>query len=90
MKSKIELKVGMRFGRLITYKKSVKSFWICFCDCGSLKEVTASALMNGQSSCGCVKRTSSAGNLGSYGGNADLFGWRKGIAPSDFRFESNT
>jgi hypothetical protein len=69
----IELKAGMRFGRLVTYTKSVKSFWICYCDCGSLKEVTASALMNGQSSCGCIRKLSSAANIGAYRGNIDNF-----------------
>ena len=77
----IELKVGMRFGRLVTHTKSVKSFWLCYCDCGGIKEVTASALMNGQSSCGCIRKLSSAANIGAYRGNAENF-LAKNIRPS--------
>jgi hypothetical protein len=74
MKPKIELKVGMRFGRLVTHTKSVKSFWLCYCDCGSLKEVTASALWGGNTkSCGCLKREVNSDRMYGHSGDVNRF-----------------
>ena len=70
----IELKVGQRFGRLVTHTKSVKSFWLCYCDCGKLKETTASALWSGGiRSCGCLKRDVSSDRMIDYSGDASKF-----------------
>jgi hypothetical protein len=70
----IELKVGMRFGRLVTHTKSVKSFWLCYCDCGSLKEVSASALWAGTTrSCGCLKRDVNSDRMQGYSGDPNRF-----------------
>ncbi len=55
---------GMRFGRLVLIERikkqvsangSYKLVWLCKCDCGNFKEVTASHLGDGHcKSCGCL------------------------------------
>lgn len=54
---------GQRFGRLVVldaepvYERT-KLRWLCRCDCGSEKRVTAAALRRGKStSCGCYLRS---------------------------------
>lgn len=52
---------GKRFGRLVAlYRKSKPKRpikWICKCDCGTTKPVSAYCLMNGDTqSCGCLRR----------------------------------
>jgi len=54
---------GQRFGRLVAIKYNIrpsgkscqpKTFWICQCDCGNVKEVSSTNLLTGNtSSCGC-------------------------------------
>lgn len=48
---------GQRFGKLTVIRKTrVKkgnSYWLCKCDCGVEKEISMTALRNGQKSCGC-------------------------------------
>ena len=61
---------GERFGRLVVLKIASKeekpkdkngkprqrSFWICQCDCGTIKEIGSSHLLQGHTlSCGCIK-----------------------------------
>ena len=70
----IELKAGMRFGRLTTHKKSVRSFWVCYCDCGSIREASAASLWAGTTrSCGCLKRDISGDRMLDYSGDASKF-----------------
>lgn len=53
---------GQRFTNLVVLKRVKNSFdnkyrWLCRCDCGTLKKVTASQLVNGGTkSCGCLKK----------------------------------
>ena len=53
--------VGERFGRLLVTESAVnpdrkKSYWVCKCDCGTVKTVRASELRSGVTvSCGCYK-----------------------------------
>ena len=60
---------GKRFGRLtvigmVGQTESQKVIWECKCDCGTITQATASALMSGhKKSCGCLKRESHAEDL---------------------------
>jgi hypothetical protein len=51
---------GQKFGKLLVISfVEVRSgaYWLCSCDCGSLKEVRSSHLISGEiSSCGCNKK----------------------------------
>lgn len=74
MKQQIKLKAGMRFGRLVTHTKSTGSFWLCYCDCGTMKETTASKLWSGGiRSCGCLKRDVNSEKMYTYSGNCTNF-----------------
>lgn len=51
--------VGQRFGKLLVVKYShsekFKPAWVCKCDCGAEKIITANALVRGRAkSCGCL------------------------------------
>lgn len=53
--------IGNKFGKLLVVGKSNKktksgsSFWLCECECGSIKEIAGTLLRNGQTkSCGCL------------------------------------
>ena len=53
---------GQRFGRLTVIKKGKpycsSAKWVCKCDCGSVKEIRQSNLIDGLSkSCGCMAKT---------------------------------
>lgn len=66
-KSLIDL-TGQRFGRLtvigIDDKSTKKTYWICQCDCGTVKSVRADILKAGLTvSCGCKKREQDKINL---------------------------
>jgi hypothetical protein len=59
MATKLKL-AGRRFGRLAvihqTESRSGQWFWMCRCDCGTMKEVAAHDLSTGHTnSCGCLK-----------------------------------
>jgi hypothetical protein len=64
MKSKRDVRIGSRFGRLIVEAPAPPEprfrgdgGWICLCDCGNRKAVYAYNLLQGRtSSCGCVNR----------------------------------
>lgn len=66
MSKRIDLK-GKKYNRWTVLNfskvKNKRRYWICQCDCGNIREVNTSALINGSSkSCGClhnenVKRT---------------------------------
>lgn len=66
MSKRIDLK-GKKYNRWTVLNfskvKNKRGYWICQCDCGNIREVNTSALINGSSkSCGClhnenVKRT---------------------------------
>ena len=50
---------GKRFGRWLaigqTFRRAGKIYWLCVCDCGTLKTVSSSNLTTGHSySCGCL------------------------------------
>lgn len=54
---------GQRFGRLVALEKSNRTdarrstWWICKCDCGTVKEVRTTCLTKGLAkSCGCLRR----------------------------------
>lgn len=52
---------GMSFGRLLakerrSYRKT-HSFWLCECECGTVKEIAQTSLLRGSTvSCGCHRR----------------------------------
>ena len=47
--------IGQRFGRWLVVKYLKKGRWECLCDCGNIKNVCRSTLINGDSrSCGCL------------------------------------
>lgn len=54
--------VGHRFGRLLVERQAQRrpngqTYWVCRCDCGSVKDVRAASLRNGSiQSCGCLNR----------------------------------
>lgn len=57
-KSKQNL-IGKKFGRLTiikySYTKKRKIYWICKCDCGTIKSISVWSLLNGATkSCGCL------------------------------------
>lgn len=53
---------GERFGRLQVVELGVrprkgKTMWVCLCDCGQTKSVSANCLQRGVTrSCGCLRR----------------------------------
>lgn len=52
---------GARFGRWLVSgrapNRSNQTVWVCVCDCGAVKAVSAASLRNGDStSCGCLRR----------------------------------
>ena len=52
---------GKRFGKLVALKRAKnrgkETFWLCQCDCGNIKEISAPRLRNGRTkSCGCYKK----------------------------------
>ncbi len=53
---------GQRFGRWVVLKKapprpSGNAYWVCKCDCGTVKEVSGQSLRNRDStSCGCYQK----------------------------------
>lgn len=59
-KSKIEIPLGTKFGRLTVECQAVHStkygvYWKCLCDCGTYVEIISSNLRRGTSrSCGCL------------------------------------
>lgn len=59
-KKNINNLIGQRFGRLIVIQQTESrrghATWICKCDCGKIKAVVGSDLLNGDiKSCGCLK-----------------------------------
>lgn len=53
---------GRQFGRLVAIRRNGsnthgKAVWECLCECGVTLNVTANALLRGQKSCGCGRRT---------------------------------
>lgn len=52
--------VGRRFGRLTVIARAGsrygQSAWLCRCDCGTEKVITASNLKNNTVSCGCYQK----------------------------------
>lgn len=55
---------NQRFGKLVAIKKapsrSGKTYWLCKCDCGNLKEIQTSHLVNHSiQSCGCLSASKS-------------------------------
>ena len=52
---------GQRFGHLLVTDFSHTSpagvrYWVCQCDCGTIKAVSGKNLKSGQISCGCVRK----------------------------------
>jgi len=84
MPSKIDL-TGQRFGRLTVLhrepNKGRKVTWLCRCDCGASRVVTADNLRSGNTtSCGCFKSELAASMATTHGGCAsDAYGCWEGI-----------
>lgn len=57
----IEIKPGMRFGRWTVKEKAAPrgdktTWWVCECDCGTIRDVRSTPLKRGTSqSCGCLR-----------------------------------
>lgn len=55
-------KTGMRYGRLLVLypgerPRKGKIMWVCVCDCGTTKSISANCLQRGVTrSCGCLRR----------------------------------
>lgn len=51
---------GQRFNRLLVLSKykviNESTYWTCICDCGTVKNVSRTALLNGTESCGCFRK----------------------------------
>ena len=67
-RSKIKDLTGQKFGRLTVIglkdTDTRKTFWVCQCDCGSVKEVRSDILLSGRvKSCGCLKSEQDKTNL---------------------------
>lgn len=67
-KSKIHDLTGQRFGRLtvigLKETDTRKTYWVCQCDCGNVKEARSDSLLAGSiRSCGCMKREQDKKNL---------------------------
>lgn len=63
--TKITDLTGMKFGRLTVLeldKTRKPSYWICRCDCGAVKSISANSMVHGGTvSCGCFNRTNNTG-----------------------------
>ena len=63
---RLEDLTGMRFGKWTVLKRApTKSDhatrWLCKCDCGTIKDIAAATLKNGESkSCGCYRKESAS------------------------------
>lgn len=95
MPSLIDL-TGQRFGRWTVIEKAESKnravYWKCICDCGTVKDVKAASLRNGDSkSCGCYHKEKVAQILSKTGKNnlknilGQTFGDLTVIRPSDKR-----
>lgn len=63
-----EVKVGMKFVRLEVTKQLRSKYWECKCDCGNVKNVYTSQLLEGNNtSCGCLKKDVLLGRNTSHG-----------------------
>lgn len=64
---------GQRFGRLVVIERTGSNkqgdvMWRCKCDCGTIKEVTATHLRSGASkSCGCLRKEITQRNRTTHG-----------------------
>lgn len=61
MSKKIINLKGQKFGRLIvlsfSYMQNHRSYWLCKCDCGNVKNIYSGDFKNGHTkSCGCLKK----------------------------------
>lgn len=67
MNKRIKDLSGMKFGKLSVIgigKQNRKTYWICECECGNIKEVRSDSLKNGSvKSCGCLKKEFDKKNL---------------------------
>jgi hypothetical protein len=72
MRAFIDLK-GQRFGRLLVKEKAKtrikRAYWLCQCDCGTIKEIAGHQLRRGNTqSCGCYRAQVSAVRTGALNG----------------------
>lgn len=63
---------GAKFERLSViaylYRKNLHQYWLCKCDCGALRTVTANKLRTGWTkSCGCFKRDEASARMTTHG-----------------------
>lgn len=61
-KGRYEDLTGQKFGKLTplyyTQTKNKKAYWMCQCECGNQKEISAEAMKRGNTmSCGCMKQS---------------------------------
>lgn len=66
--------VGRRFGRLLVLRLDDvvcgHSLWMCRCDCGTIKSISGSSLIQGHaSSCGCLLEETYAGRISNLTGS---------------------
>lgn len=67
-RSKIRDLTGQKFGRLTVIglkdTETRKTYWVCQCDCGNVKEIRSDNLLDGRvKSCGCIKAEQDKTNL---------------------------
>lgn len=55
---------GRRFGKLLVLTRAIpctikdKPYWVCQCDCGTMKTIRSDSLLSGNTtSCGCIRGT---------------------------------
>lgn len=71
---------GQRFGRLVALKrvegKNGRKEWLCQCDCGAIKAITAGALTSGETkSCGCLQKELLSKRVKTHGKSNDRLYW---------------
>ena len=77
---------GQKFGRLLVLKKDNTritksgSYWICQCECGTIKSIKSSSLRRGEiQSCGCLRNERSKKAREDMGLIDNLIGQRFGL-----------
>ena len=97
---------GQRFGRLIVDQVSIRrgpiksqpgsknvmsqAYWLCVCDCGSIKRVSIGGLTTGRTrSCGCLRRETTGARQRSRVGAANPL-WRGGLNSKGYRITTRS
>ena len=80
--SKVIDLIGQKFGYWNVLERDLSkkgaAYWICQCQCGTIRSVCGSSLRNGTStSCGCYRTENSRTNNGTYINDEKVAGIRK-------------